>query len=66
MKKLESKHYRHVMYKASEEMAELSAELLKAANKKIDDQSMKKIKDEYSDVKKQLKLLDIIIQEYYK
>ena len=66
MKKLRKKHYDWVLLKTAEEINELAAELLKAVNKGINSSSMEKIKDEYLDVKKQLKLLDVILNDFDK
>lgn len=64
--KLLKKHYTHVMLKTSEECNELAAELLKAVNKGINKSSLKKVQDEVLDVKKQLKLLDVILDDFNK
>ncbi len=66
MKKLEKKHYQWVMTKAAEELNELGAELLKAVNKGINGAAIKKIRSEYLDVKKQLKLLEVILDDFDK
>ena len=63
-KRLGRKHYVHVMLKTAEEANELAAELLKAVNKSIDSDSIDKIARECGDIKKQLKLLSVLLNDF--
>ena len=62
-RKLTKKERIHVLTKCSEELAELGAECLKAVNKAITPCSIDKIRDEISDVEKQIKLLKVVLDD---
>jgi hypothetical protein len=63
-KKLTRQHYVCVMLKAAEEANELAAELLKAVNKSITPDAIDKIAGEIGDIKKQLKLLSVLLDDF--